>query len=75
MFIENKDEVSNITIKYDNTKVILDTNNVLLNNIDISTEGTQSSINIIMERNCNYVVGFIKSKDVEIIFGTDILIE
>lgn len=75
LFIENKDEVSNITIKYDNTKVILDTNNVLLNNINISTEGTQSSINIIMERNCNYVVGFIKNTDAEIVFGTDILIE
>ena len=73
--IENKEQESNITIKYDNTKVTLDTNNELLEDMTITTEGTQSRINIKLQRNSNYVLGFIKNSNVDVLLGTDIIIE
>lgn len=76
LYIANKDEDTQITIKYDNTKLILDTNNELLNDIKVTTGDTENEFNFTLERNCNYIIGFIKSNsDTEIVLGTDILIE
>lgn len=60
LYIEtiNKDE--NITIKYDTTKVTLDTNNPLINTANITQNGNINSIPVQLEKESIYNMIFIK---------------
>ena len=70
---------SNINVKYDNTKLILDESNSLINGTSITTNGTQNSFSISKEKlqtNHNYEILFIKiSESTTIELGKDIILE
>lgn len=75
--IETKDLLENKTIKYDNTKLIVDKTNSLITG-DITTNNNINSFKILKEnlnKNTEYNINFIKKDDNnEIILGTDIII-
>lgn len=64
--ISTNDFIDNKTITFDNTKLILDKANILLDNIKITTNGNTSSFTIQksdFETNMNYEINFIKIDD------------
>ena len=75
--IETKDLLENKTIKYDNTKLIVDKTNSLITG-DITTNNNINSFKILKEnlnKNTEYNINFIKKDDNnEISLGTDIII-
>lgn len=75
--IETKDLLENKTIKYDNTKLIVDKTNSLITG-DITTNNNINSFEILKEnlnKNTEYNIKFIKKNDNnEISLGTDIII-
>lgn len=75
LYIENYENEKNIKIIYDNTKVILDTNNELLEQAPIIEGKNQNTVNVQLASNGNYHIIFIK-KDTsqELVFGTDIIV-
>ncbi len=76
LYISTKELENVIKISYDNTKVILDTNNELLQDIIISEKGTKSIITLTLEKNSNYNITFIKKdKTQKLQLNTDIIVE
>lgn len=75
--IETKDLLENKTIKYDNTKLIVDKTNSLITG-DITTNNNINCFKILKEnlnKNTEYNINFIKKDDNnEISLGTDIII-
>lgn len=75
--IETKDLLENKTIKYDNTKLIVDKTNSLITG-DITTNNNINYFKILKEnlnKNTEYNINFIKKDDNnEISLGTDIII-
>ena len=65
----NKD----ITIKYDNTKLILDKSSYLVNNANITTENNINSFTVRAEEIKNYEIYFVKKQE-DVVLGTDIVI-
>ena len=74
--LETLENDVNLTIKYDNTKTILDTNNNLFESTNITQSENMNSISIHLEKNSFYNIIFIK-KDLNnsIILEEDIVVE
>lgn len=76
LVINTQKENKNITINYDNSKLMLDTTNTAIQDSAIIKGDTTNSININLKSNSEYNIGFIKKNaDSTIILGTDIEIK
>lgn len=75
LYIDTKKIEKELTITYDNTKAILDNNNELLKDIEITKSGTKNSFNIPVNSNSNYCIKFIKKNpENKLTLNTDIAI-
>lgn len=71
-------EPQEITIKYDNTKLLLDESNYMVNDINVTETESISTFSLIQEKfekGKNYEIDFIKKQEGEITLGTDIKVE
>ena len=69
---ENEKEV---LIKYDNAKYILNTANILLENVEISKTGNINSFKLKISQRTNYNISFIKKAKENIVEVSDIVVE
>lgn len=70
-------EVQDITIKYDNTKLMLDKSSNIVNDIEVNEAGNTSSFTIPkgkLRQEENYEIYFMKKQSGTIVLGTDIQI-
>lgn len=75
LYITTRDLDVPLNITYDNTKVILDTNNELLQNTIITNSENKSKISVTLEKNSNYCIDFLKKdSNNTIILNTDIIV-